>query len=56
METLEQLHYEYSKDNDFCQDVKLEKAVCHWAAILSAFTSFPEGKVALCEYHIGRLQ
>jgi hypothetical protein len=56
MEAVEQLHHEYSKDNDFCKDVKLEKAVCHWASILSAFTSFPEGRVALCEYHCSWLQ
>jgi hypothetical protein len=48
METLKQLHHEY----DLNSSVKLEKAVCHWASILSSFTSFPEGRAALCEYHI----
>jgi hypothetical protein len=46
-ETFEQLHHGYTRDEDFCPDVKLEKAVCHWASILSYFTSFPAGKVAL---------
>ncbi|XP_021929302.1 uncharacterized protein LOC110834446 isoform X2 [Zootermopsis nevadensis] len=50
LETLKQLHHEYRKDNDFCKDVKLEKAVRHWAAILSGFSSFPEGKAALCNH------
>jgi hypothetical protein len=46
-ETFEQLHHGYTRDEDFCPSVKLEKAVCHWASILSYFTSSPEGKVAL---------
>jgi hypothetical protein len=52
METLKQLHHEYNKDNDLNTSVRLEKAACHWASILSSFTSFPEGRAALCEYHI----
>jgi len=52
-ETFEQLHHGYTSDEDFCPDVKLEKAVCHWASILSYFTSFPAGKVALGQYHLG---
>lgn len=56
LEALKQLHHEYRKDNDFCKDVKLEKAVRHWAAILSGFSSFPEGKAALCEYNVRSLK
>jgi hypothetical protein len=51
-ETFEQLHHGYTRDEDFCPDVKLEKAVCHWASILCYFTSFPEGKVALGQYQL----
>ncbi|PNF41689.1 hypothetical protein B7P43_G03437 [Cryptotermes secundus] len=47
VEALKQLHHESSKDEDLCPDIKLEKAVCHWASVLSTFTSFPQGKVAL---------
>jgi hypothetical protein len=47
LETFEQLRQGYTRDDDLSPDVKLEKAVCHWASILSSFTSFPAGKVAL---------
>lgn len=47
VEALKQLHHECNKDEDLCPDIKLEKAVCHWVSVLSTFTSFPEGKVAL---------
>jgi len=30
--------------------------VCHWASVLSYFTSFPAGKVALGQYHLGLFQ
>jgi hypothetical protein len=55
-ETFEQLHNGYTRDEDFCPDVKLEKAVCHWASVLSYFTSFSAGKVALGQYHLGLFQ
>jgi hypothetical protein len=56
VETFEQLHHGYTRDDDFCPDVKLEKAVCDWTSILSCFTSFPAGKVALGQYHLGLFQ
>jgi hypothetical protein len=56
VEALEQLHNECSKDEDSCPDIKFEKAVCHWATILSTFTSFSEGKRALGQYHLGQLR
>jgi hypothetical protein len=52
VEAAEQLHHECSKDEDLCPDIKLEKAVCHWSSVLSTFTSFSEGKVALGQYRL----
>lgn len=56
VEALKQLDHECSKDKDLSPDIKLEKAVCLGASVLSTFTSFPKGKVALGQYHLGSLQ
>jgi hypothetical protein len=53
VETFEQLHQGYTRDVDLWRNVKLEEAVCHWVSVLSSFTSFPAGKVALGQYHLG---
>ncbi|XP_069674693.1 uncharacterized protein [Periplaneta americana] len=50
LETLNQIRQEYKKDGDIRLKTEYEKAVCHWASILSAFTSYPEGKTLIGNY------